>query len=68
MGLPNDLASRLLRLELQLDAYQKLHSEELLELRQALNACKRAIAALDDEKVNGSATLLMTNPVRRKVE
>jgi len=61
MRQPTDLASQVLRLELQLEAYQKLHTEELLVLREALNECKRAIAALYDE-ANRSAPLSATYP------
>jgi hypothetical protein len=46
MTQPADLAYQVLRLEQQLEAYQKLHAEELGELRQALNACKRQLADL----------------------
>lgn len=50
----NDLAGRLLRYELQLEAYQKLHADEIAELWQALNECKREIAAaLPDKRPNG---------------
>jgi len=38
-----DLACHLLRVEQQLLAYQQLHKEELAELWQTLNECKRAI-------------------------
>jgi hypothetical protein len=41
----NDLASRLLRFEQQLTAYQKLHEDELAELWQVLNECKYALVA-----------------------
>jgi len=40
-----DLACRLLRVEQQLIAYQKLHTDELAELWQTLNECKQTIAA-----------------------
>jgi hypothetical protein len=40
-----NLAARLLRLEQQLQAYQKLHSEELAELCRALDEYKRDFAA-----------------------
>lgn len=40
-----DLACRLLRVEQQLIAYQKLHTDELAELWQTLDKCKQAIAA-----------------------
>ena len=50
-----DLAARLLRFEQQLQAYQKLHGEELAELWRALNACKRELAAsVPDQPANGS--------------
>jgi hypothetical protein len=39
----NDLAGRLLRFEQQLTAYQKLHTDELAELWQMLNTCKRTL-------------------------
>jgi len=39
----NELASRLLRLEQQLTAYQKLHADELAEMWRILNECKRAL-------------------------
>ncbi len=48
-----DLASRLLRFEQQLQAYQKLHTDELAELWRTLNECKQAIAALCDDSANG---------------
>jgi len=37
-------ASRLLRFEQQLEAYQKLHANEFAELWRGLNECKRQIA------------------------
>jgi len=43
------LAGRLLRLEKQLRAYQKLHEDELAELWQSLNEFKEAIAGLCNE-------------------
>jgi hypothetical protein len=49
-----DLAGRLLKYELQLEAYQKLHADEIAQLWQALDACKREIvAALPSERTNG---------------
>lgn len=42
----NDLAGRLLRFEQQLTAYQKLHTDELAELWQMLNTCKRALVTV----------------------
>ncbi len=52
MAHPDGLAGRVLKLEQQLAAYEKLHAGELAELWQALNECKRAIAAdlLDHER------------------
>ncbi len=44
------LAGQVLRLEQRLEAYQKLHSDELLELRRSVDECKRAIATLCNEK------------------
>jgi len=41
----NDLASRLLRIEQRLIAYQKLHAEELTELQQILDECKYTLVA-----------------------
>jgi hypothetical protein len=38
-----DLAARLLRFEQQLQAYQKLHGDELAELWRALDECKREL-------------------------
>jgi len=40
-----DLAARLLRFEQQLQAYQKLHGDELAELWRELNDCKRDLTA-----------------------
>jgi len=44
--LPSDIAYRVLRLEQQLDAYQRLHTEELEQFRQALNSLKDQVLAL----------------------
>ena len=49
---PDDIASRLLRFEQQLQAYQKLHADELAELWRTLNECKQAVAALCEERAN----------------
>lgn len=49
---PAELAGQLLRFEQQLNAYQKLHEDELKELWQTLNECKRAITDLVDERTN----------------
>ncbi len=39
----SDLALRVLRLEQQIEAYQRLHAEELAELRQLLAEVKNAV-------------------------
>jgi hypothetical protein len=50
-----DLAARLLRFEQQLQAYQKLHGDELAELWRELNDCKRDLSANSEaESVNGA--------------
>lgn len=41
-----DLALRMLRLEQQLDSYQRLHAAELEDLRQALTRVKDEVLAL----------------------
>jgi len=48
------LASSLLRLEQQLEAYQELHTNELAELWRILNACKRQLADALSEPMQGS--------------
>lgn len=56
---PENLAYKLLKLEQQLIAYQKLHEDEMGELWRVLNTCKREIAAQckfiasEDEDVPG---------------
>ena len=45
---PHNVANRLLKLELQLKAYQKLHEDELGELWKSLDECKQWIAALSE--------------------
>ncbi len=42
----SDVAFRVLRLEQQLDSYQRLHSEELEEIRQALAELKELVLGL----------------------
>jgi hypothetical protein len=54
MGQPTDLAFQVLKLEQQLEAYQKLHAEELGELWRILNECKRTLADLAETAVAGS--------------
>jgi hypothetical protein len=40
----DDLACHLLKLELRLKAYERLHAGELAEMWHTLNVCKQAIA------------------------
>jgi hypothetical protein len=54
MDQPANLACQVLKLEQQLEAYQKLHAEELGELWRTLNACKRALANLAEVPHTGS--------------
>jgi len=49
-----DVAGQVLRFEQRLEAYQKLHADELTELWQVLNECKRAIAALCENEASKS--------------
>jgi len=46
MDKEKDLAYRVLRLEQQLESYQKLHTEELDEIRKALAEIKTEILAI----------------------
>ena len=43
--LPSDIAYRVLKLEQQLDSYQKLHAEELEAIRHALAELKELVLA-----------------------
>lgn len=43
MDLPADLADKIIKIELSLKAYQKLHADELAELWKALDACKKSL-------------------------
>lgn len=43
---PSDIAYRMLRLEQQLDSYQRLHAEELEQIRRALSELKNQVLAL----------------------
>ena len=43
---PSDVAYRVLRLEQQLDSYQRLHAEELEQIRQALSELKDLVLGL----------------------
>ncbi len=47
---PSDIAYRMLRLEQQLDSYQRLHEAELEQIRRALAELKDQILALVSEK------------------
>jgi hypothetical protein len=47
---PSDIAYRMLRLEQQLDSYQRLHEAELEEIRRALSELKDQILMLASEK------------------
>ncbi len=46
MPSPSDLALRVLRLEQQLESYQRLHSDELAEMRRVLDELSREVLAL----------------------
>lgn len=48
MSNPTQLAFQLLKIELQLKAYQKLHHDELAQLWENLDACKQVIAAMNE--------------------
>jgi hypothetical protein len=54
MSNPTQLAFQLLKIELQLKAYQKLHHDELAQLWENLDACKQVIAAMNEVPVNVS--------------
>lgn len=43
---PSDIAYRMLRLEQQLDSYQRLHAEELDQIRRSLSELKDQVLAL----------------------
>ncbi|MBI4788357.1 MAG: hypothetical protein HY782_15095 [Chloroflexi bacterium] len=47
---PSDIAFRMLKLEQQLDSYQRLHAEELEQIRRALADLKDRVLALAAEK------------------
>ena len=65
---PADIASRLLRFEQQLQAYQKLHTDELAELWQTLNECKQAVAALCEESANGPGKAVSAEQKQQNLE
>jgi len=47
---PSDVAYRMLRLEQQLESYQRLHAEELAAIRRALEELKNQVLSLDAHK------------------
>jgi len=49
----SDLAGHLLRVEQQLIAYQKLHTDELAELWRTLNECKCTLITLLPSQESG---------------
>lgn len=53
---PSDIAYRMLRLEQQLDSYQRLHAEELDQIRRALAELKQHVLALAAQKEASTAT------------
>ncbi len=46
----SDVAYRMLRLEQQLESYQRLHAEELAEIRRALDELKLQMLSLDSQR------------------
>lgn len=53
---PSELAYRVLKLEQQLDSYQRLHAEELEQIRRALTDLKEQVLALASQKEQKQAT------------
>ena len=53
---PSDVAYRVLRLEQQLDSYQRLHAEELEQIRQALAELKDLVLRLAQKDVSVEST------------
>jgi hypothetical protein len=51
----SDIAYRMLRLEQQLESYQRLHAEELAEIRRALEDLKSQVLALDAQRQSPSS-------------
>jgi hypothetical protein len=49
---PSDIAYRMLRLEQQLEAYERLHAEELAEMRRALAELKDQVLTLAAQSVS----------------
>jgi hypothetical protein len=58
------LAFQLIKIELHLKAYQKLHHEELAQLWENLDACKQTIAALNHEIDLLDREMRITQPAR----
>ena len=52
---PSEIAFRMLKLEQQLDSYQRLHAEELEQIRRALAELKDRVLALVTEKENAAS-------------
>jgi hypothetical protein len=52
----SDIAYRMLRLEQQLESYQRLHTEELEEIRRALAELKMQVLALGAPKTPLAST------------
>ncbi len=58
----SDIAYRMLRLEQQLDSYQRLHAEELEQIRRDLAELKKEVLALVAEaeiRANGDEQISM---------
>jgi len=59
---PSDVAYRILRLEQQLDSYQRLHAEELEQIRQALAELKDLVLGLAQKDVTVESTSEAKSP------
>ena len=57
---PSDIAFRVLKLEQQLDSYQRLHAEELEEIRHALAELKDLVLSLAQMEAEVAAGKLRT--------
>ncbi|GEM_PF-2727220 len=53
---PSDVAYRVLRLEQQLDSYQRLHAEELEQIRHALAELKELVLTVAAQKESSAET------------
>lgn len=59
-----DLASRIVKVEQQLQAYEKLHGDELAELWHSLNECKRDLArSLSDSRSTRPAEISVAKTI-----